>query len=61
MRREEYLDALNKLGLLPCSQKTSAKLGLSVRQLARISSGDSHVPEPVAKLMQLYLKMEHKE
>jgi hypothetical protein len=51
MTTEQYLRALKRLGLTTASKATAAILGLSIRQLIRISNGDSPVPEPVAKLL----------
>lgn len=51
MTTPQYLAAIKRLGLTPAAQKTARVLGLSIRQLIRISNGDSPVPTPVAKLL----------
>jgi hypothetical protein len=56
MTNTQYLAALKKLGLTPSGIDTADALGLSVRQCQRIAAGDSPVPEPVAKLLRLYLR-----
>lgn len=51
MTLNNYLIALKALDLKWCSRETAETLGLSVRQLIRISNGHSPVPEPVARLL----------
>lgn len=54
MRREEYLQALEDLGLQPQSRRTAKLLGLSVRQAQRIATGEQHVTDTVARLIGMY-------
>lgn len=56
MTVEQYLKALRRLRLTPAGKPTAQALGLSIRQLMRISSGESKVPEPVAILLRMYLR-----
>jgi tRNA isopentenyl-2-thiomethyl-A-37 hydroxylase MiaE len=56
MTTEEYLKTLEKLDLLP-AWRTAIFIGLKVRQCQRIAAGLAPVPETVAILLDLYLKM----
>jgi len=56
MTTKQYLAALKKLGLKPSARETAEALGLSVRQCQRIAAERCSVPEPVAKLLGLYLE-----
>lgn len=58
MTNRQYLNALHKLDLTPASQATAETLGLSLRQCQRIAAGESKVPEPVAKLLRLMIRLE---
>ena len=58
MTTKQYLAALKTLGLTPASLKTAAAIGLSPRQARRVAAGESHVPEPVAKLLRLVIAHE---
>ena len=54
MTRTQYRAAIERLGL---SIVGAAKvLGVSRRQAQRFASGESPVPEPVAKLLRLMIK-----
>jgi hypothetical protein len=55
MTTNQYLAALEKLGLLPSARLTASLLGLSVRQCQRLAAG-YHVPEPIARLLIAYLR-----
>jgi hypothetical protein len=55
MNRLEYLKALRELNLRPYGQETQAALGISRRQLARLSAGDQDVPVPISLLLAMYL------
>ena len=50
----EFLTIIYSLGLKPSSKKTAMYLGLSVRQLQRITARQCPIPEPVARLLSLY-------
>lgn len=52
MTNKQYLIALGRLGLTPMAQETAQTLGLSLRQLARIASGECPVPEVLARLLE---------
>lgn len=56
MSKKEYLEALDNLGLTVASKATVEALGLSIRQVQRLSSGDVKVPRPVEKLLRMYLR-----
>jgi hypothetical protein len=47
---------LSRLGLKPASMHTAAALGISVRQLQRMTAGQVPVPRPVALLVTAYRK-----
>jgi hypothetical protein len=53
MTKEQYLKSLKKLGLTVSGKATQEALGLSPRQLRRLASGDSEIPGPVEKLLEL--------
>lgn len=55
MTTQLYLYNLEKLGLTPHSKRTAELLGLSRRQVQRLAAGAS-VPEPVEKLIRMYLE-----
>lgn len=54
MTTEAYLRALKRLHLTPAGKRTAAVLGLSIRQLIRISNHQAPVPQPVALLLDMY-------
>jgi hypothetical protein len=56
MRTEQFTGLLKKLGLGPSSKRAAESLGLSLRQLQRITGGKSPVPGPVALLAIAYSK-----
>ena len=56
MTVQEYHEHLARLNLTPCSKATAATLGISVRQLWRISHEQSKVPEPIAILLRLLVE-----
>ena len=56
MTTRQYLSALENLGLSPFGRATQAALGLSVRQCARLASGDQDVTATVALLIAAYLR-----
>jgi len=56
MRTDQFLRSLTHLKLMRASTHTADALGLSLRQLQRISAGKAAVPRPVALLMIGYLK-----
>jgi hypothetical protein len=60
MTSKQYLAALHKLGLSPSGKATAEALGLSLRQCQRIAAGESAVPEPVAKLLRVMIRLELK-
>jgi hypothetical protein len=55
MTTKQYHAALKELNLRPYGLETQAALGLSRRQLARLSAGDQDVPVPIALLLAMYL------
>lgn len=57
MTTNQYLAAIEKLGLTPSGQQTADTLGLSLRQCQRIASGHSAVPGPVGKLLSLMIRL----
>lgn len=59
MTTEQYLRALKKLDLTPAGKATAETLGLSLRQCQRIAAG-SPVPETLARLLRLALKVKAK-
>ena len=56
MTKTQYLQALKKLDLTPAGKATAEALGLSLRQCQRLASGDSPVPETVAKLLRMMVR-----
>jgi hypothetical protein len=56
MRTEQFLQALSRLNLRPASLRTAEALGLSRRQLQRISAGHTPVSRTLALLVIAYLK-----
>ena len=58
MTRNQYLEALKRLGL--SHQSAGRMLGVSPRQAQRFASGESPIPTPVAKLLQLMIERELK-
>lgn len=58
MTPKQYADALDRLGL---SQRAAGKfLGVNERQSRRWIAGDSAVPESVAKLLRLMIRLKLK-
>jgi len=51
MTRNQYLEALKRLGL--SHQGAGRMLGVSPRQAQRFASGESPIPPPVARLLWL--------
>ena len=56
MPNDEYLAALETLGLTVAGKPTAKALGLSVRQCQRMASGEVLVPGSVEKLLLMYVK-----
>jgi hypothetical protein len=56
MRTKQFLAMLRRRDLPPNGRRTAAALGLSLRQLQRISAGQAPVPRPVALLLIAYAK-----
>lgn len=56
MTREQYLTALEKLGLTRASKRTSAAFGVTLRQCQSYASGNANVPPTLAKLIGMYLE-----
>lgn len=54
MTTKQYKDALAKLGLSHVG--AAPVLGISRRQAQRLATGESPIPEPVAKLLRYMLK-----
>lgn len=55
MNADQFIIALDKAGI-PTIVGAAPYLGISRRQSQRIASGDSPVPEPIAKLLRLVIK-----
>ena len=55
MSRNQYLAAIDQLGLTTASQRTAKAIGVSVRRAQRFASGDSEVPLSVKRLLEMYL------
>lgn len=56
MTVKQYHAALKRLELPPTAARTAELLGLSVRQLKRISGGQCPVPQCIALLLAMYLR-----
>lgn len=56
MTSSQYRDAIAHLGL--SQLRAAAWLGLSPRQGQRYASGEAEIPEPVAKLLRLLIRLE---
>jgi len=56
MRTDQFLGMLHRLRLRPNSQRCAEALGLSLRQVQRITAGKAPVPRPVALLLIAYAK-----
>jgi hypothetical protein len=56
MRAEQLVKSLQRLNLKPSSKHAATALGVSVRQLQRMTAGHVPVPRPVALLTISYLK-----
>jgi hypothetical protein len=56
MRADQLLKSLNHLKFKPASKHTATALGVSLRQLQRMTAGHVPVPRPVALLTISYLK-----
>jgi hypothetical protein len=57
MRTDQFLRLLTtSCGLQPSSRRAAKALGLSLRQLQRITAGKAPVPAPVALLLIAYSK-----
>jgi hypothetical protein len=57
MHRRQFQVALDRLGLDP-STTAGPAFGLSRRQVYRLISGENKVPEPLAKLLRLMIKLD---
>lgn len=55
MTNLQYLKALRRLNLRPYGQETQRALGLSRRQLARLSAGAQDVPATLERLLTVYV------
>lgn len=56
MNHNEYRAVIAQLGL--SQLRAAAWLGLSPRQGQRYASGEAEIPEPVAKLLRLLIRLE---
>jgi hypothetical protein len=56
MRADQLLESLRRLNLKPASKHAAEALGVSLRQLQRMTAGHVPVPRPVALLTISYLK-----
>ena len=56
MRTDHFLRLLGHVKAQPAAMRTAQALGLSVRQLQRITTGKASVPKPVALLLVAYSK-----
>jgi hypothetical protein len=52
----QFKKVLKELGLTVASKRTSALIGVSVRQVQRLASGMQPVPRPIELLLQQYKK-----
>jgi hypothetical protein len=59
MRADQLVNLLHRLKLKPASKRAAEALGLSVRQLQRLTAGTVPVPKPVALLAIAYSKLEY--
>ena len=57
MRADQLVNLLDRLKLKPASKRAAEALGLSVRQLQRLTAGRVPVPKPVALLAIAYTKL----
>ena len=55
MTPTQFRDAIAKLGL--SQERAGTWLGLSARQGQRYATGDVEIPEPVAKLIRLVIRL----
>lgn len=55
MTPTQFRAAIEKLGL--SQEKSGLWLGLSARQGQRYATGDAEIPEPVAKLLRLVIRL----
>jgi hypothetical protein len=55
MSTRQFLGALDELGLTTASQRTARAIGVSVRRCQRYAAGDASVPNPIARILALYL------
>ena len=56
MTPNQYRDAIERLGL--SQRKAAAFLGIDERQSRRWAAGDAGIPESVAKLLRLMIRLE---
>lgn len=56
MTTDQYLAALAKLGLPPYGKATCEALGMSLRAIAGMASGERNVTKTVALLLRMYLR-----
>jgi hypothetical protein len=57
MRADQLVSLLHRLRLKPASQRAAKALGVSLRQLQRMTAGHVPVPKPVALLAIAYTKL----
>lgn len=55
MTPNQFRAAIDKLGL--SQERAGLWLGLSARQGQRYATGDAEIPEPVAKLLRLVIRL----
>jgi hypothetical protein len=55
MSDSQFRSALKKLGLTVASKRTAAALGMGIRQCQRLAVGEQPVPQPVERLLKMYL------
>jgi hypothetical protein len=56
LTHDEYLEALEKLGLAPYAKSTCEAFGLEPRQVARLAKGKQRPSRMLVKLLRMYLR-----
>ena len=56
MNAEQYLKMLKRLKLTPSSKRTAEALGMSVRGIQALASGERGISGPIERLLAMYVK-----
>jgi hypothetical protein len=56
MTTQDYLKALDALGLSPASKRTAQALGVGLTTIQKYASGARTIPGPVVRLLAMYRK-----